>query len=116
MKANVGDWVRWMQNGVLVIGIVQYAKERETHYPWEPEYTTERGVAKELARLLLPQGVYTQAYWTVSLQGLMHFLEQRLKPDAQHEIRAYAEAVYALVREDLDRLGVTRESITSGRM
>lgn len=73
-----------------------------------------RGVAKEIARLCLPQSVYSQAYWTVSLQGVLHFLEQRLKPDAQYEIRRYAEAVYALVRTDLDRLGVTRERLVAG--
>jgi thymidylate synthase (FAD) len=66
----------------------------------------ERGVAKEIARMLLPQNVYTQAYWTVSLQGVLHFLDQRLKPDAQHEIRRYARAVRDLVRPDLERLGV----------
>jgi thymidylate synthase (FAD) len=74
----------------------------------------ERGVAKEIARMLLPQNLYTQAYWTVSLQGVMHFLEQRLKPDAQFEIRRYAEGVHALVKADLDRLGVTRESLCGG--
>jgi thymidylate synthase (FAD) len=63
----------------------------------------QRGVAKEIARLCLPQSVYSQAYWTVSLQGVLHFLEQRLKPDAQFEIRRYAEAVHELVRSDLDR-------------
>jgi len=73
-----------------------------------------RGIAKELARLLLPQNVYSQAYWTVSLQGVLHFLEQRLKPDAQYEIRAYAESVYELVREDLDRIGVRREALLAG--
>jgi thymidylate synthase (FAD) len=73
-----------------------------------------RGVAKELARLLLPQSVYSQAYWTVSLQGVLHFLEQRLKPDAQHEIRAYAQAVYDLVRDDLDRIGVNRDALSLG--
>ena len=73
-----------------------------------------RGVAKELARLLLPQNVYSQAYWTVSLHGVLHFLEQRLKPDAQHEIRAYAESVYELVREDLERIGVRREALRTG--
>jgi len=67
----------------------------------------ERGVAKEIARMLLPQNVYTQAYWTVSLQGVLHFLDQRLKPDAQYEIRRYAQAVRDLVRPDLERLGVS---------
>src|SRR5262245_66000022 len=57
----------------------------------------ERGVAKELARILLPQNLYTQAYWTVSLQGVIHFLSQRLTPDAQFEIRRYAEGVFALL-------------------
>lgn len=69
----------------------------------------ERGVAKELARLLLPQNLYTQAYWTVSLQGVIHFLTQRLKPDAQLEIRRYAEGVFDLLEDELARLGITRE-------
>jgi thymidylate synthase (FAD) len=67
-----------------------------------------RGVAKELARILLPQNVYTQAYWTVSLQGVIHFLSQRLKPDAQYEIRRYAEGVHTLIAGELERLGLTR--------
>jgi len=72
-----------------------------------------RGVAKEIARMLLPQSLYSQAYWTVSLQGIIHFLEQRLEADAQYEIRRYAEAVYDLVKGDLERIGVTRESLLS---
>jgi thymidylate synthase (FAD) len=74
----------------------------------------ERGVAKELARILLPQNLYTQAYWTVSLQGVIHFLGQRLKPDAQFEIRRYAEGVYQLVEQELERIGITRELLTGG--
>jgi thymidylate synthase (FAD) len=70
-----------------------------------------RGVAKEIARMMLPQNLYSQAYWTVSLQGVIHFLEQRLEPDAQFEIRRYAEAVFELVKDDLGRVGVTRESL-----
>jgi thymidylate synthase (FAD) len=59
--------------------------------------------------MFLPQNIYTQAYWTVSLQGVIHFLSQRLKADAQLEIRRYAEGVWELVRPDLERVGVTRE-------
>lgn len=70
------------------------------------EARIERGVAKEIARTCLPQNLYTQAYWTVSLQGVLHFLDQRLKRDAQHEIRAFAEAVATLMGDTLDRLGV----------
>jgi thymidylate synthase (FAD) len=66
----------------------------------------ERGVAKEIARMLLPQNLYSQAYWTVSLQGVLHFLDQRLKKDAQFEIRRYAQAVAELLRADLERVGL----------
>jgi thymidylate synthase (FAD) len=75
------------------------------------EERIERGVAKEIARMCLPQSLYSQAYWTVSLQGVMHFLEQRLKKDAQYEIRCFAEAIYELVSSDLERLGVTRDAL-----
>lgn len=71
------------------------------------EARIERGVAKEIARMILPQSLYTQAYWTVSLQGVLHFLQQRLKPDAQYEIRVFAEAIRELVKDDLARVGVT---------
>lgn len=75
-----------------------------------------RGVAKEIARMCLPQSVYSQAYWTVSLQGVLHFLEQRLKLDAQFEIRRYAQAVFDLVSTDLDRIGVTRAMLVAGEV
>jgi len=70
------------------------------------EERIERGVAKEIARTLLPQNLYTQAYWTVSLQGLLHFFDQRLKPDAQYEIRRFAQGIYRLVEPELARLGI----------
>jgi thymidylate synthase (FAD) len=51
-------------------------------------------VAPEIARLFLPAyGMYVRWRWTVSLQGVMTFLEQRLEHDAQKEIQEYAFAV-----------------------
>lgn len=73
----------------------------------------ERGVAKEIARMCLPQNLYTQAYWTVSMQGVIHFLEQRLSPDAQYEIRRHAEAIYDLIADDLERIGVSKPDLIS---
>ncbi len=55
------------------------------------------GVARELARVALPLGVYTQWYWKVDLHNLLHFLELRSGKHAQYEIRAYAEAISLLV-------------------
>jgi thymidylate synthase (FAD) len=49
-------------------------------------------VAKEVARTVLPVGLYTEFYWSVNARSLMNFLSLRNAPTAQHEIRLYAEA------------------------
>ena len=58
------------------------------------------GIAPELARLFLPAyGMYVRYRWTVSLQGVITFLTQRLEHDAQVEIQEYAKAVNDLVTD-----------------
>jgi thymidylate synthase (FAD) len=59
------------------------------------ERLVEAGVARELARSVLPVGAYTQFYWTVNARALMNFLSLRNSEFAQLEIRRYAEAVEA---------------------
>lgn len=59
----------------------------------------ERGVAKEVARLVLPVGIYTQFYWTVNARSLMNFLSLRNAETAQREIRLYAVALEAFFAE-----------------
>jgi thymidylate synthase (FAD) len=50
-------------------------------------------LARELARINLSLGFYTQWYWKTDLHNLMQFLALRADPHAQYEIRAYAEAM-----------------------
>ena len=57
------------------------------------------GVARELARMVLPVNLYTEWYWKVNLRNLLHFLELRLHSHAQHEIQEYARAILRLVEE-----------------
>ena len=60
----------------------------------------DQEVAPELARLFLPAyGMYVRWRWTVSLHGVLTFLDQRLPSDAQFEIRKYAEAVKELTKD-----------------
>jgi thymidylate synthase (FAD) len=55
----------------------------------------DAGVAKEQARLFLPGfGAYYTWICKVDAHNLMHFLALRMAPDAQAEIRAYAQAIY----------------------
>lgn len=57
----------------------------------------EDNIAPEIARLFLPAyGMYVRWRWTVSLQGVLTFLDQRLEHDAQWEIQEYAKAVKEL--------------------
>lgn len=53
----------------------------------------EQGVAKEQARMILPQSMYTEFYWTVNARALMNFLKLRCDEHAQWEIREYANAI-----------------------
>jgi thymidylate synthase (FAD) len=60
---------------------------------------SKQGLARELARMNLPVNFYTQWYWKIDLHNLLHFLNLRLHPHAQYEIRAYAEAITNIVKE-----------------
>ena len=54
------------------------------------------GIAKEVARTVLPVGIYTEFWWTLNARSIMNFLSLRNAETAQREIRRYAEAVEAL--------------------
>jgi thymidylate synthase (FAD) len=57
------------------------------------ERLVEAGVARELARAVMPVGAYTEFFWTVNARALMNFVSLRAAEAAQREIRRYAEAV-----------------------
>src|SRR5688500_18662628 len=61
----------------------------------------EEGVARELARSVLPVGAYTEFYWTVNARALMNFVSLRAADTAQREIRRYAEACERFLEEQM---------------
>lgn len=60
------------------------------------EKLLENGVAREIARGILPVATYTEFIFTCNLHSLMHFLTLRLNPGAQWEIRIFAQALLKL--------------------
>ncbi len=56
-----------------------------------------KGLARELARMVLPVNYYTQWYWKIDLYNLLHFLSLRADAHAQYEIRAYADVLCDVV-------------------
>ena len=74
----------------------------------------EAGVARELARAVLPVAAYTEFYWTVNARSLMNFLSLRNAETAQREIRRYAETIESLFAE---RMPITHAAfISAGRI
>jgi thymidylate synthase (FAD) len=65
------------------------------------ERLVEAGVARELARSVMPVGAYTEFYWTVNARALMNFVSLRAAESAQREIRRYAEAVETFLAEKM---------------
>ena len=58
-----------------------------------PADTERTGIARELARSVLPVNIYTEFYWSLDLHNLLHFLNLRTDEHAQYEIREYATII-----------------------
>ncbi|MCX7786690.1 MAG: FAD-dependent thymidylate synthase [Spirochaetes bacterium] len=56
------------------------------------------GLAREVARIVLPLCAYTEWYWQMDLHNLMHFLKLRMDPHAQKEIRLYAQVIFEITK------------------
>jgi thymidylate synthase (FAD) len=75
------------------------------------ERLVEAGVAREVARSVLPVGAYTEFYWTVNARSLMNFVSLRASETAQREIRRYAEAVEHFLEQQMP---VTHAAFVAG--
>lgn len=62
------------------------------------KYLVAQGLSRELARCVLPVGIYTEMYASVDLRNLLHFMSLRDHAHAQHEIQVYARAMRELIR------------------
>ncbi len=65
------------------------------------ERLVEQGVARELARSVIPVGAYTEFFWTINARSLMNFVSLRAAETAQREIRRYADACERFLAEQM---------------
>jgi thymidylate synthase (FAD) len=78
------------------------------------ERLVEQGVARELARSVIPVGAYTEFFWTINARSLMNFVSLRAAETAQREIRRYADACERFLAE---RMPVTHAAfVAAGRV
>jgi thymidylate synthase (FAD) len=91
-----GEWDFEKKRGI------QHAFQRSFHNAFK-EYMLllgkdDDGLARELARSVLPVGGYTECYWTANLKNFLHMARLRMDPHAQWEIRKFADAMYQLAK------------------
>jgi thymidylate synthase (FAD) len=60
--------------------------------------SSRKGLARELGRLALSVNFYTQWYWKIDANNLLHFIKLRADAHAQYEIRAYANVLIDILR------------------
>ena len=59
----------------------------------------QRNIAPELARMILPQSMYTEWYWRGTLMAFARVCNLRCKPDAQVETQMIADQIDVLAKE-----------------
>jgi thymidylate synthase (FAD) len=59
----------------------------------------EKGIAREMARMVLPINIYTEIYACWDLKNLLHFITLREDEHAQAEIRHYGTAIKSICKE-----------------
>jgi len=88
-----------------------YEKELSADWKWADIFKTvnsiagtkyesllKTGMRRELARITLPQSLYTSWYFKINLRSLFNLLSLRLNKHAQMETRLYAQAMYKLAK------------------
>ncbi|PIR17476.1 MAG: thymidylate synthase (FAD) [Deltaproteobacteria bacterium CG11_big_fil_rev_8_21_14_0_20_49_13] len=78
--------------------LATYNNDIETIFKHYHE-SVDKGLAREVARVALPLSTYTEWYWKMDLNNLLHFLWLRMDQHAQKEIRVYAEAIAVFVKK-----------------
>jgi len=90
---NQQEWWRQMQERVL----------KECRFVYER--ALEHGIAKEVARKLLPEGLTTSVvYMTGSIRSWLHYIDVRTDPSTQKEHREVAEQCRSVLQLDFPLL------------
>lgn len=85
---DMADWWTLAQQDVIEVALGKY------------EAALSNGIAKEVARALLPEGLTSsRMYMSGSLRSWIHYLKSRLDLSTQKEHRKIAEEILAILRQ-----------------
>jgi len=94
-----------VKQGSMDIPVLEHSKVQDKVHLWHTQALDlykemlQDGVCPEQARFVLPQSMYTEFIETGSLYGYARLCGLRDAPDAQKEIRDYAQQVSALLEK-----------------
>lgn len=71
------------------------------------------GVAREVARMILPVNIYSQMYWTVNARSLMNFLSLRVESEASL-VKSYPQLEIQMGAEQVEKAFIEKMPITAG--
>jgi thymidylate synthase ThyX len=74
-----------------------------------------RARARELLCNAMPVSTYSDLYWTINFRSLMNFFALRCKPDAQQEIRQFADAAFTMFQLRFPLLAETMNRVLEER-
>lgn len=95
-KLKQGSKEEDVQENDIFVDMIRKSHERSVA---DYEALLSAGVAPEMARMALPQSMYTEFIETGSLYAYARLCKLRLDPHAQREIQEYAKAIDVLLRE-----------------
>jgi thymidylate synthase (FAD) len=87
-----------LPNGEAKDILWQFEEEQATVYDHYDMLVKNRGLAKEVARINTPVSRYSKMRAATDLRSWLAFLQLRMAPSAQWEIRQYANAVAEMVK------------------
>lgn len=106
-KKQGSDGVVDLENFIMyenggIIGPWYLGEEMREHWDRSLEQYNlllEVGVAPEMARMVLPQSMYTEWYWSGSMDAFANMCNLRLKEDTQYETRLVAQQIDKVMGE-----------------
>lgn len=81
---------------IIDVGLIELKRSYALAFQTYDYLIDDLGWAKELARNVLPIGLYTEWIWSCNAHSLMHFLTLRNHPDAMEEIQMYARQMESI--------------------
>lgn len=91
--------VEWIKDGKFPLAPHTIVYNTETRCLETYRMLLANGVAPEMARMVLPQSMYTEWYWSGSMDAFANMCNLRLKEDTQYETRLVAQQIDKVMGE-----------------